>query len=187
MQTSLKAAELEPYKLAIRRSWRANESSRFWEVIQERWERVVEHSVAVIHEQSRGVALIQTSVVAAQEIIKLHRNVPFQDLAVTAMAVYFLSMERPLRFRDHQGLRFQLVRKVRALDDLAVYQRWNTKRQAMHRVYRNLPPRTVHAIADHLHIPFAEAAFRLYEHQKLSVALQADESRVMAEALKDLH
>lgn len=186
-QVSLKVTELEPYRLAIRRTWKANESSELWKVVHARWMRSVSRAAAVREERAQGHAFFVPNVQAAEALIKLHRNVAFKDIAETAMAVYFLDAERPHRFRDHEALRFQLVRKVRALDDLAIYKRWNHKRRCMHRVYRDLPPRVVRALAGFLHEPFAEAALLIHEHQKTRLMLEEQESQVMAHAVKDHH
>lgn len=57
---------------------------------------------------------------AAAGALALNANVEFQVIACMALGLYLYAHARPHRFPNDQGLRFQLVRKVRGLDELSV-------------------------------------------------------------------
>lgn len=185
-QVAIKVPELKPYRTAIKRLWDANEGSPMWEVIRARWGRCLDHARAITAHAQSGATFNRHEARAAEELLRLDRNVPFQHLATTALALYVFQADRPTRFRDDQALGFQLVRKVRALDDLAVYRTWNVKRQAMHRVYRDLPPRATRFLADYLGVVFGQAGLLLRDHSKARPKLEATESKLMADALHEL-
>lgn len=69
-------------------------------------------------------------------------------------------------FRDDEAFRFQLIRKVRGLDKLAVYESWNHQRRATRRVYRDMPPRAVRMLAEQLGVVFGDAGLLLRDHPK---------------------
>jgi hypothetical protein len=186
LQVGIKTPEFEPYRTAIKRLWDANEGSPMWEVIRARWGCLLSHAEAVIAHSTTGVSYNRHEVKAAEDLLRLGRNVPFQRLACTALALYVFQADRPQRFKDDQAHRFQLVRKVRALDDLAVYKVWNNKRRTMHRVYRDVPPGTVRILADYLGAVFGEAGLLLRDHTKARPRLEATEAKVMAEAVRSL-
>lgn len=133
------------------------------------------------------MAVSSHEVMAAEELVKLERSIPFRDIAVTALAVHVMWFDRPNRFQDHIAFQFQLVRRIRALADLAVYRIWSVKRRAMRRVYRDFPPRAVAPLACLLKEPFWEAALYLHEQEKARPMLKAAESQALAAAVKDLH
>ncbi len=123
---------------------------------------------------------------AAEELLRLDRNVPFEELACTAMAMKVFQCANPRSFRDDRAFDFQLVRRVRALDELAVYKTWNCKRRVMHRVYRDLRPQTVEALAQYMKLAFGEAGLLLQDHEKARPDLRATESRALANAVAAL-
>lgn len=186
LQTGIKVPEYSPYRTAIKRLWDTNEGSPIWEVIRVRWARRLSHAQAITTQASTGVAYNSHELRAAGELLRLDRNVPFQHLACTALALFIFQADRPHRFKDDQAFDFQLVRKVRALDDLAVYKTWNHKRRTMHRTYRDLPPRAVRFLAADLGVVFGEAGILLRDHAKARPKLEATETKLMAEAVRGL-
>ena len=166
LQTGIKVTELGPYRDAIRRLWEANEAASLWQVMRARWDRCIDHAKALTAHRDRGGAYVRHDLRAADALLALDSNVEFQQVASTALALYVYAADRPHRFADDQALRFQLVRKVRALDELAVGKTWNHKTRTMHRVYRDMPPRAVRVLADYLQVVFAEAGLLLRDHTK---------------------
>lgn len=185
-QVGIKVTEYAPYRAAIRKLWDTNEGNPFWNVMEARWQGSRAIAEATLARATTGAAYNRHEQRAAEELLKLARNVPFQVIACTAMAIYVFQADRPHRFRDDQAFAFQLVRKVRALDDLAVYCVWNHKRKRMHRAYRDLPPGAVRILAGYLSASFGEAGLLLRDHEKSRPRLQATESKLMADALRSL-
>jgi len=188
LQTSIKVTEFGPYRDAIRRLWEANEEASLWQVMHARWGRCIDHAKALTAQRDRGAAYVRHAVRAADALLALNGNVAFQEVASTALALYVYAADRPQRFRDDHALRFQLVRKVRALDELAVGKTWNHKTRAMHRVYRDMPPRAVRVLADYLGAVFAEAGLLLRDHAKArpKPQLEVTEAKLMADSVKAL-
>lgn len=188
LQSGIKVTEYGPYRDAIRRLWDANEDAPLWQVMRARWGRCIDHAKALTVHRDRGGAYARHEVRAADALLALDCNVAFQEVASTALALYVYAADRPHRFADDQALRFQLVRKVRALDELAVGKTWNHKTRAMHRVYQDMPPRAVRVLADYLGAVFAEAGLRLRDHAKArpKPRLEVTEAKLMAESVRSL-
>lgn len=186
LQGGIKVPEIAPYRSAIRRLWDANDASAIWTVIKARWSRCIGHAQSIVNDAASGRPFNLHQHQAAEELLRLDRNVPFQDLACTAMALKVFQYDRPHSFRDDRAYDFQLVRKVRALDELAVYKTWNHKRRAMHRVYRDLRPGAVEALAEYLKAAFGSAGLLLRDHEKARPRLEVTESRLMADAVAAL-
>jgi hypothetical protein len=192
LQSGLKVTEYGPYRTAIRRLWEANEDSPFWEVLRARWDRLQEHARGVLA-RAEVSPYDRHEVRAAQDLQKLASNVPFITVACTALALYVLQADRPYLFRDDEAFRFQLIRKVRGLDKLAVYESWNHQRRATRRVYRDMPPRAVRMLAAQLGTVFGEAGLLLRDHPKarprgeaiVREAREAIESQTLAASLGD--
>jgi len=138
--------------------------------------------------RDRGGAYVRHEARAADALLALDSNVGFQPVASTALALYVYAADRPQRFHDDQALSFQVVRKVRSLDELAVGLSWNHKTKAMHRTYRDVPPRAVRVLAGYLQAVFAEAGLLLRDRVKAKPAprLEVAESKLMAESVKAL-
>ncbi|RZK99793.1 MAG: hypothetical protein EOP36_18085 [Rubrivivax sp.] len=185
-QVGIKVTEYGGHRAAIRKLWDTNEGNPLWNVIDARWQRCKATAEATLASATTGAAYNRHEQRAAEELLKLARNVPFQVIACTALAIYVFQADRPHRFRDDQAFAFQLVRKVRALDDLAVYRVWNPKRKRVHRAYRDLPPGAVRILAGFLSASFGEAGLLLRDHEKSRPRLQATESKLMADALRSL-
>lgn len=183
LQAGLRVTEFEPYRAAMRRLWRANEASPLWEVVRARWGRCVASAQAVLGQHAAGFAGSRHAVRAAQELVKLDSNVDFETLACTALALHVHAADHPYRFKDDQAFRFQLVRKVRGLDELAIYRTWNHKRRATHWVYRDLAPGAVRILAEFLGVAFGEAGLLLRDHAKARPRVEVTEARLMADAV----
>lgn len=188
LQTSIKVPELEPYREVVRRLWAANPDASVWQVMRARWGRYCDHARSLADQRSRGAPFNRHELTAADALLALDAGVEWQRLACTALGVYLYAADRPHRFADDQGIRFQLVRKVRALDDLAVGKTWNHKTKSMHRVYRCMAPRAVRFLADYLQAVFAEAALLLRDHPKVKPQpkLEVTEAKLMAESVRAL-
>lgn len=174
-----------PFRKAIKGLWDDNPSSPFWEVVKARWRVLCGNAEATLARANAGAPFVRHEYRAADELLKLNRNVPFQDVACTALAMYHLRADQPQRFRSDEAFNAQLVRKVRALDDLAVYSRWNPKTMATHRVYRCLTPRTARVLAGYLIEAFGLAALLLRDHPRSRPEpREVIEARAMADAVK---
>jgi hypothetical protein len=188
LQTSIKAPELEPYRAAVRGLWKANPDASLWEVIQARWGRCVEHAQGLMAQRTQGVPFNRHEARAAEALLALNANVEFQVIACMALGLYLYAHARPHRFADDQGLRFQLVRKVRGLDDLAVGTTYSNATKRVHRVYRDMAPRAVRVLAGYLEAVFAEAGLLLRDHPKAQPTprLEVTEAKLMAESVRTM-
>lgn len=166
--------------------WRHSEDSAFWKTLRDRWDRELRRADALVSDWQRGMAVNVNQRKAAEELLKLDRNVAFRELAVMALAVFILSLDQHYRFRDHRAFRFQLVRRVRALDDLAAYKVWNQQRRSWHRVYKDFTPEAVLNLSEQLNEVFVEGACLLHDHRKAGRARIASETETMTEAVKAL-
>ncbi len=188
LQTSIKVPEFSPYRAAVLALWKANPDASMWTVMRARWGRCCDHARSLADQRSRGVPYKRHELTAADALLALDAGVEWQKLACTALGLYLYTHARPHRFADDEGIRFQLVRKVRGLDDLAVGMTWNPKTKTMHKVYRCMAPRAVRVLADYLQAVFAEAALLLRDHPKARPAprLEVTEAKLMADSVRSM-
>ena len=104
----------------------------------------------------------------------------------TALAMFILQDQHPRRFTSDDAFDFQLVRRVLRLAPTNAGTYWDHKDNRPKKVYRDVPPRVMKALAAPLKEAFGAPGLMLAAKQKEDAQRGADERRRLADALGDL-
>ncbi len=98
--------------------------------------------------------------------------------------MYLLLALEPRRFRSARAFWFQLVRRVRALAEVNVGSRFDPRTERIKRVYRDLPPRAIEALARIIVEAIGVAGGRLAQLELRDRQRQADQRARLYEELE---
>lgn len=107
-------------------------------------------------------------------------------MARTALAMYLLLDQRPSRFESDTAFDFQLVRRVRGLTYSNAGSYWDHKEQRTKRVYQDVPPRVIKAMAYSLKAAFGAPGLALAARERQDLKKAQEERQQMAAALEGL-
>ncbi|HEY7552925.1 MAG TPA: hypothetical protein VH913_25810 [Hyphomicrobiaceae bacterium] len=185
-QKAITAAQLKPYLKLVKARVAKNPENIAWVTLDERWRALVDHAEGVLADYARGRANSRFERAAACEVVKLAADVkPRAIVEVTAAMVMMQELD-PRALRSDRAFWVQLARRVRALTDLHIGERWDNIRGRVRRCYRELNPRAAVVLGrwlaetlgvGGLHI----ARLHLAERQK-----QAEERQQLHDALARL-
>lgn len=134
--------ELKPYVEIVRRRKAGNQDSPLWSTLQTRWEQLVENARLMLKDYLNGKAMSRHLVMTSRELVNIHETVEFEDISCTALAMFILQTQHPMRFRDQSGFLHQLTRRLRGLSDMNAGTWFDHNTGKVKRVYRDLPART---------------------------------------------
>jgi hypothetical protein len=156
-QESVSSFEIATYRKTVRARIAKNSHSPVWTKIEEHWLAVVrktqEHAEACL----MGRPKVKYQSEAWGHLARLGQNVEPRAVIEVALAMYLMQEWNPHRFNDDRAFGFQLVRRIRSLDHLAVGTTWDDKLKKVKRVYRDVKPRTTEIIAEVLQHTFGVA------------------------------
>ncbi len=141
-QTGVTKTELKPYVEIVRRRKARNQNNPLWTTLQTRWEQLVENARLVLKDYLNGKAMSRHLVMTSRELVNIHETVEFDDISSTALAMFILQTQHPMRFRDQSGFLHQLARRLRGLSDMNAGTWFDHSTGKVKRVYRDLPART---------------------------------------------
>jgi hypothetical protein len=129
---------LKPYLRLVKNRISKNAENIAWVTLDERFRALVDHAEGILAYFASGKAGSRFERIAAQEVVKLAKEVkPREVVEVTAAMVMMWTME-PRWFRSDNAFRIQLARRVRSLTDLHVGERYDHVRGKIRRHYREL-------------------------------------------------
>ena len=185
-QKAVANAQLQPYLKLVKARMSENPEHIAWVLLDERWRALVDHAQGIVADYARGRAGSRFERAAAQEVSKLAGDVePRAVVEVTAAMVVMQELD-PRQFRSDRAFWVQLARRVRALTDLHIGERWDNVRGRVRRCYRELTPRAAlilgRWLAETLGVGGQHIArLHLAERQR-----QADERQQLHDALSTL-
>jgi hypothetical protein len=109
--------------------------------LDERWRALVDHAHGIIADYARGRAGSRFERAAANEVVKLAGDVEPRAVVVVTAAMVVMQELDPRQFRSDRAFWVQLARRVRALTDRHIGERWDNARGRVRRCYRELTPR----------------------------------------------
>ena len=140
-QKAITRARLAPYLKMVKARIGRNAENIAWVTLDERWRALVDHAEGVLARFASGKAGVRFERMAAQEVVKLAKEVePRVVVEVTAAMVLMQEFE-PRAIRSDAAFWIQLARRVRSLTDLHVGERWDNVRQRVRRHYREMSPK----------------------------------------------
>lgn len=185
-QTAVSSHELKPYVALVETRRKKNPGSDAWAILAARWEAITHRSHEVLSRHSSGQPAHRAAVAAAHHLKTIAENSEPWDVVRTALAMYLLHDAQPRRFRSDTAFDTQLVRRMIRLAPVSAGTYWDNQRGKVKRVYRDVPPRVIEAIAALLKEAFGSPGLMLAERERKDSRIAAEEKQKLASALKDL-
>lgn len=185
-QLAVTSHELRPYVALVDARKARNPNSEAWAILQARWGVVVDASRATLQRYAEGQASQRFAVQAAHHLRNVAENVEPWVVIKTALAMFILQEQHPRRFTSDDAFDFQLVRRVLRLAPTNAGTYWDQQDGKAKRVYRDVPPRTIRALAVPLKEAFGAPGLMLAVKEREETQRGADERKRLADALGDL-
>jgi hypothetical protein len=185
-QTAVTVTELRQYRRKVAARREANPQSTAWSILEERWSCILMQARETLRAWESGRACVRYSVQAAHHLQAIAAAVPPAAVVEAALGMFLMFDAEPHRFRSDRAFDHQLVRRVRGLAPSSSGSFWNQRTQRVHRVYKDVPPKTVQAIAHHLRGAFASAGLQLARIDRTQPDAAAEERKRLQDALAGL-
>lgn len=185
-QVAISARTLRPYlaKVAARRA--KNPTSEVWPILEAQWQAITEESRIVEAEAQSGQAVMAPRLMAARHWLKLGDHVSARQVVDTALAMFLLREDEPRRFQTDRAFLFQLVRRVRHLAPVNRDSYWDPLRQRTRKVYQDIPPREVEALANVIVTALGGAGLMLAAKERQEALTARQSAERLTEALRTL-
>jgi hypothetical protein len=184
-QVAVSVHELTPYLKTVRERIKKNAVSPVWTKLDDYWLALVRKAQEHVQHVHAGVPYVRYHRVAWSHLARLESVEPRKVVEVI-LAVYLMQDWQPRRFSDDKAFGFQLVRRVRSLDLVAVGQYYDHKLGRTKKVYRDVPPRTVAFLAEILQQTFGVAGLMVAKLEAEERQQQQAEQRQLYEELNEL-
>lgn len=185
-QTGVTVQELAPYRKRVKLRMDKNQGNKAWAILAQRWSMVVDAAKAAEAEIRNGTPFASYNRDAYSELIKLANEVPVETLIETVLAMFLMQEEQPRRFKSDAAFDAQLVRRARALTDSNAGTYWDDKAKKTKRVYRDITPRTLAAMAQHLKSAFGVAGLYVARLEQQEQEQAQNERAALTQALESL-
>ena len=178
--------ELAPYRKRVKHRMVKNKSNKAWAILAQRWNAVIDAAKAAEAEICNGTPFASYNRDAYSELIKLANEVPVETLIETVLAMFLMQEEQPRRFMSDVAFDAQLARRARALTDSNAGTYWDDKAKKTKRVYRDITPRTLAAMARHLKTAFGVAGLYVARLEQQEQEQAQNERAALTQALESL-
>jgi hypothetical protein len=185
-QKAISKAQLKPYLELVRTRIARNPDNQAWQTLDNRWRVLVQQAQDIIAQFEGGKAGNKYELMAAREVVRLAPEVGSRDVVEVVGAMIMMSIMDPLYFKSDEALWMQLARRVRALTDLHVGERWDHARQRLRRRYREPAPKTALFLGRWLATALGVAGQGLAKAEQAERDRLAKEARELNEALSRL-
>jgi hypothetical protein len=185
-QRAITKVQLKPYRKLVKLRIAKNPDNQAWQTLDNRWRLLVQQSQDIIAHFESGKTGNKYELMAAREIVKLAPEVRPRDVVEVVGAMIMMRILNPDCFKSEAALWLQLARRVRALSDLNVGQRWDGTRQRLRPHYRELSPRAAQTFGHWLATALGVAGQGLAKAEQAERDRRAEESRELKEALARL-
>lgn len=185
-QVGVTVHELQPYRdrIAVRRT--KNPANPTWDILRERWAAVAGNAVTVLKVHANGNPGSAHTTQAAHHIKLLAATVPDGVVMETALAMFLMREALSKRFLSDRAFDFQLARRVRALSDVNAGTYFDHETGKTKRVYRDVLPGTLMALAEPLKAAFGVAGLYLAELDRRDEQKKAAKKMELMTALKEM-
>lgn len=185
-QQGVTVHELKPYVALVDARKAKNPESEAWAILSARWEAVLGNAQGVLQRHAEGRAGVRWERLAAHHLVTIGRDVEPWAVVKTTIAMYLMQEQRPTRFASDAAFDHQLVRRVRGLTDTNAGTYWDNEEQRSKRVYRDIPPRVIQAMAQPLKAAFGAAGLTLAAKEREDIKKANEERRRLSNALEGL-
>jgi hypothetical protein len=118
-----------------------------WAALDHQWDVIVERAWASDRDAKVGQAFYKPAYQAAQEVLKLSKDVKSADVTNVCLAMYSLLAFDGRLINDDNSFKVQLVKAVRKLGTIGLGARWDDRQNRARKMYRSMPPRAVEEMA----------------------------------------
>jgi hypothetical protein len=185
-QDGITVHELQPFRdrVAVRRA--KNPTNSTWDILRQRWAAVASNAESVLKAHAEGKPGSAHTTQAAHHIKQLSALVPDALVMETTLAMFLMRESQPHRFRSDRAFDFQLSRRVRALSDVNAGTYFDHETGKVKRVYRDVLPGTLIALAEPLKAAFGVAGLYLAELDQRDEKNTAAKKMELMTALKEM-
>lgn len=185
-QEGITVHELQPFRdrIAVRRA--KNPANPTWDILRERWAAVAGNAETVLKAHAGGKPGSAHTTQAAHHIKLLAGTVPDGVVMEAALAMFLMREAQPQRFLSDRAFDFQLSRRVRALSDVNAGTYFDQDTGKTKRVYRDVLPGTLMALAEPLKAAFGVAGVFLAELDQRDEKNKAAKKMELMTALKEM-
>lgn len=185
-QDGITVHELQPYRdrIAVRRA--KNPANPTWDILLQRWAAVAGNAETVLKAHAEGKPGSAYVAQAAHHIKQLAATVPDALVMEAALAMFLMRESQPRRFQSDRAFDFQLSRRVRALSDANAGTYFDHATGKTKRVYRDVLPGTLMALAEPLKAAFGVAGLYLAELDQRDEKSTTAKKMELVTALKEM-
>ena len=185
LQRSLRAGQLSPYIPLIQGRYERMPVSPMWDAMQRRWLTLVNHATLIDrHAQLRPHNKYEAK--AAREILKLHREQPWERIMFTGSAMFVMRQMERGKFKSDKAFIFQLQRQVRMLGDTSSRTTVNKKTGRTQKMYAYFPPKAAEILGQWLAETFGVLGLRICELETKHDEIVRKDREAFTEALRIL-
>lgn len=185
-QSGITVQELAPYRKRVKQRMDKNKGNPAWGILGQRWEMIVNAAKANESEILNGRPFVIYQRDAQHELVKLANEVPIDSLIETALAMFLMQEEQPRRFKSDAAFDAQLARRARGLAETNAGTYWDDKTKKAKRVYRDVSPRTLAVMAEHLKTAFGVAGLYVARLEQQEQKQADSERAALTNALENL-
>jgi hypothetical protein len=186
IQTGVTVHQLRPYMARVAARQAKNTDNQSWRLIGDRWAAAVADAKRVIDAAHSGVPFMRPQYDAAIQLVHLNDTVPANDVMAAALAMFLYREDQPRRFKSDRAFDFQLVRRVRGLSPQAAGSYWDNNTKKTKKVYKDMAPRVIEAIAVVFKETFGLAGLMLARLENAEAERARQTGRELGEALEAL-
>ena len=185
-QSGITVQELAPYRKRVKHRMDKNQGNPAWGILSQRWEMIVAAAKTDESEIRNGRPFVTYQREAHHELVKLANEVPIDSLIETSLAMFLMQEEQPRRFKSDAAFDTQLARRARALTETNAGTYWDDKTKRVKRVYRDVSPRTLAVMAQHLKTAFGVAGLYVARLEQQEQEQANNEKAALTQALESL-
>lgn len=185
-QSGITVQELAPYRKRVKHRMDKNKGNPAWGILGQRWEMIIAAAKVDESEIRNGRTFITYQREALHELTKLANEVPVDSLIETSLAMFLMQEEQPRRFKSDAAFDTQLARRARALTETNAGTYWDDKTKRVKRVYRDVSPRTLAVMAQHMKAAFGVAGLYVARLEQQEQQQADSERAALTNALENL-
>lgn len=146
LQETITTHRLKGYVQLVR-GWIARQrQDNLWNLFEGVWNNAVDQARAKLAEYHAGRPSLRHEVQAADDLVRVAKDVPARRIVETLLAVAVMQEAEPRAFKSDRAFWCQAARRFRGLSDLHVGSYWNHQQGRVKRVYRDPKPRAAEAL-----------------------------------------
>ncbi len=144
------------------------------------------HARSVLERYGNGQPGNRAERLAAHHLVVVGDTVEPWTVVHTVLAMYLMQDSRPSRFSSDAAFDFQIVRRTRGLAEVNAGLTWDSKAQRSKKVYRDVPPRVMQAMAEPLKAAFGVAGLTLATKEREDINKLNEQRLRLSKALENL-